>query len=92
MTHNKRANNTKHYELPANIVKELQYKKYLSKQVKLLSNQYQRDKNSIPNILPNTCFKDHVKLLEQRENKVNSLIETFNEATDLLNEQRAKII
>ena len=35
---------------------ELQYKNYLSKQVKLLSNQYQRDKISIPNISPNTYY------------------------------------
>ena len=83
--------NSSYYKLPDNIVKELKYKKYLSTQVKLLCNQYQRDKVSIPNISPNTCFREHVILLDKQKDKVNSLIDTFNEATELLNEHRKKV-
>ena len=63
-------NKPKGEKFPPTILKEIRHQRKLLKDWKMHSIQFQRDKFSIPNIEPNTCFRDAQRLLEEQQLKV----------------------
>ena len=81
----------KNPKLPSYILKEITHKRNLLKNWKSLSCQYQRDKQSIPSITPNTCFQEASRLLDDQKTKLNNLLQGYNAAEKLFNDQRVKV-
>ena len=83
--------NSKSEKLPPSILKEIRYQRKLLKSWKMHSIQYQRDKFSIPDITPNTCFRDAQRLLKEQQLKVDNLLKDFRDAEKLLSDQKVKV-
>lgn len=84
-------NKPKGEKFPPTILKEIRHQRKLLKDWKMHSIQFQRDKFSIPNIEPNTCFRDAQRLLEEQQLKVDTLFQGFKDAEKLLNDQKVKV-
>ena len=81
----KTPNPRKNSKLPACILEQLRYKTQLGHEYKILLNQYERDKLSIPDTVPSQTLILAKTLFESQKDKVKDLLNQFNRAARRLN-------